>query len=183
MVLGKFVGERLFAGGPIPLQFRMDFEQIHGPLEWPLKIFNNYTWTFLEFVVISGKFNVVGMSGVFLAILTLFGEISRRKSVPERPSCIGKRVSRKLKETGKIRTPHPALNKLQNVMLIVFPSQPIFLGPGGYSLRVTSTDFFQVAFGERVKTNFSVKFVFKKSKIKCGNSITSALADVRASRK
>ena len=54
----------------------------------------------MEFVVISGKFNVVGISGVVLAVLTIFGEVPRRKSVPERPSCIGKRVSRKLKQTG-----------------------------------------------------------------------------------
>jgi len=28
-----------------PLQFRMEFEQIHGLLEGLLEMFNNYTWT------------------------------------------------------------------------------------------------------------------------------------------
>ena len=74
MILGRSVGEIQFAGGPVPLQFRMKFEQIHGLLEGLLKIFNNYIWTFLE-LVISGKFNVVGISGVVLSILTILGEV------------------------------------------------------------------------------------------------------------
>jgi hypothetical protein len=43
MVLGRFVGEIQFAGGPMLLQFRLEFEQIHGLIEGLLKMFNNYT--------------------------------------------------------------------------------------------------------------------------------------------
>jgi hypothetical protein len=88
----------------------------------------------LELVVICGKFKVVGISGVVLAILTILGEVYRRKSVPERPSCIGKRVSRKLKETGNNTDSTSGLEQTAECMPTVFPSQPIFLGPGGYSL-------------------------------------------------
>lgn len=134
MVLGRFVDEIQLADGPMSLQFRMEFEQMHGLLEGLLKMFDNYIWTFLELVVISGKFNVFGISGVVLAILTMLGEVYRRKSVPERPSCIGKRVSRKLKETGNNTDSTSGLEQTAECMLTVFPPQPIFLGPGGYSL-------------------------------------------------
>jgi hypothetical protein len=112
----------------------MEFEQIQGLLEGLLKMFNNYIWIFLELVVVSGKFNVFGISGVILAILTILGEVSRRKSVPERPSCIGKRVSRRLKENGNNTDSTSGLEQTAEYMPAVFLSQPIFLRPGGYSL-------------------------------------------------
>jgi len=111
----------------------MEFEQIQGLLERRLKMFNNYTRTFLEFII-SGKFNVVGISGVVLAVLAIFGVVPRRECVPERPSCIGKRVSRKLKETGNNTDSTSGLEQTAECMPTVFLSQPIFLGPGGYSL-------------------------------------------------
>ena len=133
MVLCRFVGEIQFAGGPMLLKFRMQFEQNQALLEGILKMFNSYTWTFLEFVIF-GKFNVVGISGVVPPRLTICGEVSRRKSFRERPSCIGKRVSRKLKETGNNTDSTSGLEQIAKCMPTVFPSQPIFLGPGGNSL-------------------------------------------------
>jgi len=79
MVLSRYVGEIQFAGRHMLLKFRMEFEQIQCLLEGLLKMFNNYTRTFLE-LIIFGKFNVVGISGVVLAVLAIFGVVPRRKS-------------------------------------------------------------------------------------------------------
>jgi len=88
----------------------------------------------LDFFVVSGKFDVLGMNGVVLAGLTILDEVPRRKSAPERPSCIGKRVSRNLKETDNNTGSTSGLEQTAECMPTVFPSQPILLGPGGYSL-------------------------------------------------
>jgi hypothetical protein len=50
-VLRRFVGQIQFAGGPVLLKFRMEFEQIQGLLEELLNMCNNYIWAFLELLL------------------------------------------------------------------------------------------------------------------------------------